>query len=381
MSTRHDEPQAGPDVPEPEGLRIEASRRQFLQFSGAATAAVSAVAAGGLFPSAAVADDTLDMRAGSNRPSWARTKYLVDTHVHIGSTPTIGKLAKNIQSNADKIALRTKDPAGFAKAMSEDGTDDSANLLQAMDNFGVTHCILQTLPNKGTHNQMVLDAAKNSKGRFIPLYRPEAIKDAAARGTLGVDYGGEISKVVRQVADELASPAMSATRGVGEMVPITTELHPIKISRDMAPIMEVLKARGNLPIQIPTGYSSWKGVHYYIYSPIWVDELAANFPTVPIVLMKMGRGIRASFDACLSIAMRNANIYFETCDTTPEHLREAINIIGAERIMFGSDLSGASVNYAIPDNLRTAIETRLTAEERDQIAWKTANQVYKLGLS
>ena len=78
--------------------------------------------------------------------------------------------------------------------------------------------------------------------------------------------------------------------------------------------------------------------------------------------------------------MRNANVYFDMTDTSAKHLREAISIIGAQRIMFGSDLSGAAVNYAIPDNLRTAIETRLTAEEREQIAWKTANQIYKLGL-
>ena len=216
--------------------------------------------------------------------------------------------------------------------------------------------------------------------RFCPIYRPEAISNAAARGTLGVDYGGELSKVVRQIADELQSPAMSATRGVGEIVPITAELHPIKISRDMAPIMEVLKARGGLPIIFPTGYTGWKGVHYYVFSPIWADEMAGTFPTVPIVLGKMGRGIQASFDACLSVAMRNANVYFDMTDTAPEHLRKAISVIGAQRIMFGSDTSAISTGYSILDNLRTAIEARLSAEEREQIAWKTANQLYKLGL-
>jgi len=249
-----------------------------------------------------------------------------------------------------------------------------------MDKYGVTHAIIQTAPGKGTNNQMVLDAARKSNGRFFPIYRPEAVSHAAARGTLGVDYGGEVSKVVRQIADELQSPAMSATRGVGEVVPISTELHPAKITREMAPIMEVLKARGNLPIMFPTGYTGWKGVHYYVFSPIWVDEVAATFPTVPIVLTKMGRSIRASFDACMSVAMRNANVYFDMTDTSAEHLREAISIIGEQRIMYGSDLSAISSNHATMDNLKTAIETRLSAEEREHIAWKTANQIYKLGL-
>jgi hypothetical protein len=94
----------------------------------------------------------------------------------------------------------------------------------------------------------------------------------------------------------------------------------------------------------------------------------------------MGRSIQASFDACLSIAMRNANVYFDATDTSAEHLRKAISIIGAQRIMYGSDLSAISSNHSIADNLRTAIEARLSAEEREQIAWKTANQIYKLGL-
>jgi predicted TIM-barrel fold metal-dependent hydrolase len=111
-----------------------------------------------------------------------------------------------------------------------------------------------------------------------------------------------------------------------------------------------------------------------------VDELAGTFPTVPIVLTKMGRSIRTAFDTCLSMAMRNANIYFDMTDTSAGHLREAISVIGAQRVMFGSDLSAISSNYSILENSKTALETRLTAEEGEQIAWKTANQVYKLGL-
>ena len=37
-----------------------------------------------------------------------------------------------------------------------------------------------------------------------------------------------------------------------------------------------------------------------------MDELAGAFPEVPIVLTKMGRSIRASFDACRVVAMRKA---------------------------------------------------------------------------
>jgi hypothetical protein len=54
---------------------------------------------------------------------------------------------------------------------------------------------------------------------------------------------------------------MRAMLGVGEITPISTEVHPALITRDMAALMEVLKARGGLPVMFATGYSGWKGQH------------------------------------------------------------------------------------------------------------------------
>jgi predicted TIM-barrel fold metal-dependent hydrolase len=325
--------------------------------------------------------DTVEIAEVSAKESWRRTKYLIDCHCHIGAGPSVAKLAESIHSPADWGAVRTRQPELFAKAMSEDGVDNSEHLLRAMDKYGVTHAVVQTAPGKGITNRMVLDAAERSGRRFFPLYRPEAVSSAAAKGELGTGSREDNARVVKQVADELQSPAMRAMLGVGEITPISTEVHPALITRDMAPIMEVLKARGGLPIMFPTGFSGWKGQHYYIFQPVWVDELAGTFPDVPVILTKMGRSIRASFDACKVVAMRNANVYFDMTDTSADHLREAINVLGAHRIMYGSDLSGVSTGYSEEDNLKTAIEARLSAEEREQIAWKTANQVFKLGLT
>ena len=50
------------------------------------------------------------------------------------------------------------------------------------------------------------------------------------------------------------------------------------------------------------------------------------------MLTKMGRSIRASFDACRVVALRNANVYFDMTDTSAEHLREAITVLGAHRM-------------------------------------------------
>jgi predicted TIM-barrel fold metal-dependent hydrolase len=118
-----------------------------------------------------------------------------------------------------------------------------------------------------------------------------------------------------------------------------------------------------------------------MYNPIWVDEIAGIFPDVPIVLIKMGRGFRSSFDTCMVVAMRNANVYFDMTESPPEHVREALARIGPSRIMFGTDLSAISVNYAYEHGFAFLNGTEPDAEELDWMAWRTANDVYRLGLA
>ena len=111
-----------------------------------------------------------------------------------------------------------------------------------------------------------------------------------------------------------------------------------------------------------------------------VLEIAARHPTVPMVLAKMGRGFRTSFDTCMVVALRNANVYLEMTDAPSEHIREAVEKVGAHRIMFGTDLSAVSTNYSLDLGFRDLNGANLKREDVEWICWRTANEVYKLGL-
>ena len=191
------------------------------------------------------------------------------------------------------------------------------------------------------------------------------------------------SKNAQLIAEDIESlfPELGLI-GVGEIIPggaVTAAIDPVEIAQDMSPIMEALRP-GGLPIQFPTGWSGWQGGLHFIYNPVWVDEIAGNFPDVPIVLTKMGRGFRTCFDTCTVVAMRNANVYFDMTESPSEHVREALQRIGPERIMFGVDLSAISLNYAYEHGFRELNGAKLNAEELEWIAWRTANKVYSLGL-
>ena len=312
------------------------------------------------------------------------TRFLIDVHVHGGTPPGMIALTEGVNSPEDWGLLRSKDPERFAKAMGEAQVDNSDLLIEKMDEKGVTHALLQTTPGAGGTNKAIADMAQRHQGRFFPLYRPEFLMAAVGSGDLTKKPDKEVfAENSRRFVEDVESvfPELGLI-GVGEVIPggiVTSAVDPVEIARDMSPIMEALSP-SHLPIQFPTGYTGWQGGLHYIWNPIWVDELAALFPDVPIVLAKIGRGFRTSFDTCMVVATRNANVYVEMTDVPSEHVREAVEKIGAHRIMFGVDLSQVSLNYAYELGFGNLNGAKLNAEELEWIAWRTANQVYGLGL-
>ena len=272
---------------------------------------------------------------------WLNTRFLVDVHVHAGITSRTEALAEDIHSAKDYAILRSKDPKLFAEIVSDEQIDNSDILLEIMDENGVTHAIIQATPGKDASNKRVADMVRRHPGRFFAIYRPESAMDAIGAGNLANNPDKKVfAKNAQNIAEEIESliPELGMI-GMGKLIPggvVTASNDPFEISHDMGPIMEALRS-GNLPIQLTTGWSGWKGGLHYIYDALWVDELAGNFPEVPIVLTKMGRGFQGSFETCAVVAMRNANVYFDMMDSHPEHIREAIQRIGANRIMFGTD--------------------------------------------
>ena len=132
----------------------------------------------------------------------------------------------------------------------------------------------------------------------------------------------------------------------------------------------------------PTGWTQFPGQLYFA-DPVFVDEIAARYPSVSIILTKMGRGIEHYFQSALAVDMRNANIYFDTVGTTPQHLKIAVDMIGAERIMFGTDWSGTWKWVKEPADLytmrlKTIRDAKLSPDDEEKILWKTASKLFRL---
>jgi predicted TIM-barrel fold metal-dependent hydrolase len=352
------------------------TRRDFLKLAAATSAGALASS---LLPSLASGQE--EKSAASPGRLRRNARYLVDVHVHVGIAPSLVTVADSIHSSGDWVRYRSENPQLFAKIFAEAQIDNTDRLIKVMDNYGVTHAVIQPVPGN-TSIELVANAAKKHKGRLFPLYRPVAFMNATGAGKATIN-----PKALAKNADDVAAdieklfPALGLI-GVGEILPgglVTTEIDPTKISHAMGPIMEALQPKRR-PILFPTGSTAFKGNLYYLYNVLWVDELAGNFPRVPIVLTKMGRGYTGCFDMCLVVAMRNANVFLDLTDSTGEHVRLAINKIGAQRIMFGTDLMEISRNYAYDVGDQIVRDAKLSEDEWEWIAWRTANGVFGLGL-
>ena len=81
------------------------------------------------------------------------------------------------------------------------------------------------------------------------------------------------------------------------------------------------------------------------FNPFMIGDLASSFPTVKSVLLHMGGGMNLDLELLSTkVAEKNPNIYLETCYAHPYAIEQAVERLGAERVMFGSD--GSNGGYA-----------------------------------
>jgi predicted TIM-barrel fold metal-dependent hydrolase len=301
---------------------------------------------------------------------------MIDMHTHPFGPPSYRDLFDKIATVPDLVAFRTRYPELYDARQTEQFVDYADAMIADMDRQGIELAIIQNTGGSNT-NELAARAAAKYPGRLFALFRIGQDQEAGGYVEDPSEIRTSAPEQIQYCVKELGMI------GMGEIMvrAFTTELHPEKIARDLKPVMEATADLG-IPIMIPTGWSQFPGQLYFA-DPTYVDELAGRYPTVPIILNKMGRGIDHYFEVSLMLAMRNQNIYFDTLTTTTVHLKRAVDAIGAERIMFGTDWSPTWRCVREPADLytlrlRPILEANLSDHQREQILWRTAVQLFRL---
>lgn len=302
---------------------------------------------------------------------------IVDSHTHLGTFPAIEGIAASLRTRTDVAGWRTRYPDIYEQIKNQAAVDNADSLLEAMDRHGVVTSLVQ--PTIGVTNEQVHAMASRHAGRMVFLAHA-VTWPWDGRMNEGPDTG-DAGLAAAQTAQDAIQNLGAAGIGETGARAVTRQSDPVLIARDFGPLMECLEP-SRLPIQFPTGWTQFPGNLIY-QDPLWVDELASRHNTVPIILTKMGRGLQRFFDAALAVALRNRNVYFDLVGTSPEHLRIAMEMLGPERLMFGTDWTYVWKYLSPPGDVHSAsiaLVESVTKDSgvREQIFSGTAASLFDL---
>jgi len=138
-------------------------------------------------------------------------------------------------------------------------------------------------------------------------------------------------------------------------------------SKDAAVLFETAKEL-KVPVMVHTGAAGMP-----FSSPTQLMPMAIKYPEIPIVLGHAGAGALTG-DAII-LASQFKNLYLETSWINTPDVKRAIDIVGADRVMMGSDLP---VN--LPVELAKYRSIAITEEERAAGLGGAAIKLFKLPL-
>jgi predicted TIM-barrel fold metal-dependent hydrolase len=258
----------------------------------------------------------------------------VDVHQHLWPTPFVEALSRRREPpfvDGDVLHLREASyPAGL-------DAHTLASRLTALDRAGLDRAVVSLQPTLGLQSlsadardeleraweEGALQMAASSSGRLVPL-SPRT----ARAGFAGVSVGAD-------ALDDLESlgPTLDALRGSGFLF-----VHPV--------------AGSGAP-----GLPGWWAAVVEYTSQMqraylgWLARGQERWPDVTIVFAVLAGGGPVQLErlACRSDSpevVRHPNLFFDTASYGPRALRLAIDALGAEQLVFGTDVPVVDAAHA-----------------------------------
>ena len=236
---------------------------------------------------------------------------MIDSHTHLGNFPLF-----NVSMNSDQM-------------------------IELMDEFGIELSIVFSLPNS-----LTLEAVKKHPGRFAGLVWVDPKR--------GVEAAEDAEKAIREWG----------FKGV-KMHPLIDSFLPD--DELINPVIEVAR-KLQVPVLFHCGHPPWS-------LPWHFGNLADRFPDVKIILGHMGHGHIVYINGSIEMALKHENLYLETSGM-PMHskVKEAVEKIGAERVLYGSDMPFGHPGFELP-KIRVA---GLSERELSQVLDSNARTLFKL---
>lgn len=144
--------------------------------------------------------------------------------------------------------------------------------------------------------------------------------------------------------------------------------------KELEVLYRAAEANG-IPLMIHTGTSIFPGARNKFGDPIYVDDVAVDFPKLKILLAHGGRPLW--MDTAFFLVRRHPNVYLDISGIPPKALLKYFPRLEeiASKTLFGTDWPGPGVPD-IKQNLDDFRALPLSAGAREQILSKTALEIW-----
>ncbi|MFC1979267.1 amidohydrolase family protein [Chloroflexota bacterium] len=128
-----------------------------------------------------------------------------------------------------------------------------------------------------------------------------------------------------------------------------------------------------IPVLIHVGSSMFKGTRLRYCDPIYLDDIAVDFPDLTIVMAHSGRGFW--YEQCFFLSRFHKNIYMELSGLPPKNLLNYFPELdrNGEKVIFGSDWP--AIPCGIKDNVETIKSLPLSDKTIEGILYKNAERI------
>jgi uncharacterized protein len=277
---------------------------------------------------------------------------ITDCHIHISPLdmfkPAALELMRAKRANFAEIESYSKSPQAFLKYLDTVGVDRAVLInYVAPEVIGFTSAV----------NQFVADYVKEDSKRLLscgslhPRHTANILADVEQLIRLG------IRMIKIHPPHQLLYPN-DYLRGVTEL-----EI-----------IYRAAEANG-IPVMFHTGTSIFPGARNKFGDPIYLDDVAVDFPKMKILLAHGGRPLW--MDTAFFLVRRHPNVYLDISGIPPKSLLRYFPRLAeiANKTLFGTDWPGPGV----PDVAKNLAEFRsleLANDVEQQILSKTALQIW-----
>lgn len=157
-------------------------------------------------------------------------------------------------------------------------------------------------------------------------------------------------------------------------------LHPHDYQRDLPGLRDVYEAAEShqVPVTIHSGTSVFPGARNRFADPIFVDDVAVDFPDCTILLAHAGRPLW--YDTAFFLARRHPNVYLELSGIPPKKLLEVLPRLAdiEHKCVWGTDWPSPGVRSMRQNVMELLALPGLSDAAKGRILWETGARLFRL---